>query len=179
MLYKSISQVSDLKPTKKLLKRAEKHNLTIECKNGEPQLYVMPGIKNINDSMELDTDNGVVAEISGQIDGLRFEADVRVCGNVRVIFRDKTYKCASQMPKELLKAYHDGADPEEVAKADGKEYETPYYCDENNWFEEYLRIFDTDGKVFAEQYDVVNAPVNDLVVLVEDIINLYEEKKED
>ena len=86
-------------------------------------------LRNINDSMELDSGQ-TIAEL--KIDNLDFTLEVR--GHVNVTYNpDSTktheggdvYRCASDFPDELKKMFHDG-----------KTGDTPnVYVDENNWFE--------------------------------------------
>ena len=86
-------------------------------------------LRNINDSMELDSGQ-VIAELTTDTHLMSLE----VCGDVRVHFDGDVFKCASQMPKELLKIIHDGEafDNDRVNVID------------NNWFE--LFLYEKDGK---------------------------------
>lgn len=119
--------------------------------------YCPDGIEEYRDSMQLDS-NQELLSISGTVGDYTFENRVVVCGSVRVIFRDEIFKSASRMPKELLECYATGKDPEEVTVSDGKEYETPYFADDTNWFEEQPRVFDKNGDVVFEDYIVIDAP---------------------
>lgn len=123
----------------------------------EKNFWADPDIGKYKDSMELDS-GIVIVELTGEIDGYDVDADVKVTGDVRVIFRDQVYRSASRMPEELLKCYHDHKNPEETALSDGGEYETPYYCDMNNWLEQSIVIRDKDGKIVADDYQVTDFP---------------------
>lgn len=130
-------------------------------------------IGQINDSMQLDSGQELIT-LAGYVDGKTVTVSVKVHGEVRVIFRDQVYKAASQMPKELLDCYAKGKNPEQVALSDGKQYETPYYCDNNNWLEEDITIFGPVS-IIKETSDVVDVPEDNSYegwkkVLIEDII---------
>lgn len=126
-----------------------------------PNDFVCCITKDVRDSMQLDSGQGVVF-LRGKCDGLTVEASVKVQGRVRVIFRDRVYKCASRMPKELLDCYAAGDDPEKMAVSDGKEYETPYFADDTNWFELYVDIYNksrsASGQLLLSEYWVIDAP---------------------
>lgn len=108
------------------------------------EFFCPPFIENVNDSMQLDSGQELVSLtlVKGPF---KVYAAVRVEGEVRVIFRDQTYRCASQMPGELIEAYRDGKGPKEVALADGGSYETPYEVIDNNWLETCVVVSDKDG----------------------------------
>lgn len=119
--------------------------------------YCPDGIEEIHDSMQLDSCQELLS-IEGTVGNLSFEDKVIVRGHVRVIFRDQIYKAASKMPEELIRCYAEGKDPEEVAKSDGGKYETPYYCDENNWLSEEVVLRDKDGEIVYENDYVIDPP---------------------
>lgn len=117
--------------------------------------YFCPSdIGNYHDSMELDSGQELLC-INATCSDLQIEAVVQVTGSVRVIFRDQVFKKSSDMPQELLECYHNGTDPEAVALSDGKEYETPYYCDENNWLEEFIIVRDSKGNIVNDTFSEV------------------------
>ena len=119
--------------------------------------YCPNGIEEIHDSMQLDSAQELLS-ITGTAGELSFEDRVVVSGRVRVIFRNQVYKSASQMPVDLIRCYAEGNDPEEVAKSDGGEYETPYYCDENNWLSEEVVLRDKDGNIVYTDDHVIDPP---------------------
>lgn len=86
------------------------------------------------------------------------------------------------MPKELLDCYRNHKNPEEIATSDGEEYETPYYCDMNNWLEEFIVVRDTEGKIVDDSYSEVidfiddNTPEGWKKALLEDIENLFKDE---
>lgn len=82
----------------------------------------------IHDSMELDSGQ-VVASLSTS-DVL---VEIRVEGDVRVVFNDEVYKASTQFPDELLQLFHDGGEEYEKALEDGR-----LYIDNNNWFEYFV-----------------------------------------
>ena len=92
-------------------------------------------LTNINDSMELDSGQ-TVAQLrikavsdSSNHDDTDILITLEVQGHVKVFYKDDMYKCASQMPDELIKIFHDGyEDPEAIGLN---------VC-ENNWFEIYI-----------------------------------------
>ena len=112
-----------------------------------------PWLKDINDSMELDSDLVDLAYLKNTIltrSGMKITVDaaVRVVGDVRVRFKGQWYRSASSMPKELIQCYHDGSDPAMI--------DPDYYVDNNNWFEQFVRITDEDGLVIYEDSFVVD-----------------------
>lgn len=98
-------------------------------------------LSNINTSMELDSTQSV-AELTDK----NFMLEIRVCGEVKVYFDDDIFKCASQMPDELLQLFHEGKayEDERVGVVD------------NNWFEAFLYEKDGDGWVWTGSSDVVD-----------------------
>lgn len=92
-------------------------------------------LTNINDSMELDSGQ-TVAQLRIKLDADNPNHDdtdvlitLEVQGDVKVFYKNEMYKCASQMPDELIKIFHDGyEDPEAIGLN---------VC-ENNWFEIYI-----------------------------------------
>ena len=87
-------------------------------------------LSGINDSMELDSGQ-IVAELKIKDD--KPETDIKVTlevqGHVKVYYNDGMYKCASQMPEELFKLFHDGYE---------SEAEAGLSVIENNWFEIFI-----------------------------------------
>ena len=142
--------------------------------------FTMPFVEDLHDSMELESGDIVVSS-HATVGNLSIEASVVVHGDVRVIFRDHVYRNAGRMPKELLKCYHDGTDPTEAALSDGGNYETPYYCDMNNWLEESIIVRDSENNIvddsFNEVIDVIddNTPDGWKKMILEDIASLIKE----
>lgn len=87
-------------------------------------------LENINDSMELDSGQ-VVAQLKmkDEESGKDITVTLEVQGHVKVYYKDGMYKCASQMPEELIKLFHDGYE---------SETEHDLSVIENNWFEIYI-----------------------------------------
>lgn len=111
-------------------------------------------LKDINDSMELDSAGEDLAWLSNTVTTpggrkLVLDASLRVQGDVRVTFREREYRRASRMPKELLGCYHDGKDPREL--------DSDYYVDFNNWFEVFVTVHEND-KVLYDQSFVNDSP---------------------
>ena len=113
----------------------------------------VPYLKDINDSMELDSGEGYLAYLKNTIltrsgKKITVKASVRVQGDVRVRFKGQWYRSASSMPKELIECYHDGSDPAML--------DPDYYVDNNNWFEEFVRVTDEDGTVICDVSIVID-----------------------
>lgn len=110
-------------------------------------------LKNIKDSMELDSDPVDLAYLKNTIltrsgKKITVDASVRVQGDVRVRFKGQWYRNASSMPEELIQCYHDGSDPAMI--------DPDYYVDNNNWFEQFVRITDEGGLVIYEDSSVID-----------------------
>lgn len=96
-------------------------------------------LTNINDSMELDS-GSVIAELKKD----NYMLELRVCGEVRVNFKDERYACASAMPEKLLRLFHNG-----------KAYEDDRVSViDNNWFEVFLYEWKDDMWVWTGSSDV-------------------------
>lgn len=121
------------------------------------QFHCPDSIEQIRDSMQLDSSQELVS-LSVRSGLLDITASVTVQGRVRVIFRDEVYRSASRMPSLLLECFRTGTDPAEAAPKDGHTYETPYYCDENNWFELAIVQRDRDGNVTDDSSLVIDVP---------------------
>lgn len=147
----------------------------------EKSFYCPTDIGNYGDSMQLDSGQELI-NLEGTKNGYNVEASVRVVGDVRVIFRDQVYRNAGRMPKELLDCYRNHKNPEEIATSDGEEYETPYYCDMNNWLEKFIVVRDAEGKVVDDSYNEVidfiddNTPEGWKKALLKDIENLFKDE---
>ena len=109
-------------------------------------------LTDINDSMELNS-NTTVASLTGTLqDGTEFGVYLEVQGHVTVVYKDKLYTAASDMPDELLKLFHEGGynpDNEDLA------------VNENNWFE--LFIEENNQMVRSDCVDAEN--MTDIEVL--------------
>lgn len=133
----------------------------------ETDFYCRDNIGAYNDSMELDSGQELVRLVCLTEEGYNAEASVEVVGEVKVIFRDEVYRCASDMPEELLDCYHNGTNPIDiiVSEGNGDKYETPYYCDMNNWLEVFVTIsipkLDNANELHIETSSCVIEPVND------------------
>ena len=84
-------------------------------------------LSKLKNSMLLDSGQEVIAlKYKG------YDISVRVCGDVRVTYKDNLYKASSQMPEELLEKFRDSS-----------AYEDPdVTIIDNNWFEAFI---DKDG----------------------------------
>lgn len=87
-------------------------------------------LKNINDSMELDSGQEVARLEKG-----KYVVTLEVRGDVKIQYKDSTYKYASDMPDELIQMFHNWK----------PEYETILDCQMNNWFEVFLWEKGKDG----------------------------------
>lgn len=76
-------------------------------------------------------DSGFTALSAEVFDGSdKYEVYIRAAGHVKVFWRDNVYKCASQMPEELLELFRD----EGINTALNNEVDIV----ENNWWETYV-----------------------------------------
>lgn len=112
-------------------------------------------LTDINDSMELDS-RQIVAELT---DG-EYSASLEVNGEVRVTYNGTTYKCASQMPEELIKMFHNGNFYKDV------------YVDMNNWFEVFI---DKNGKWtgYSDVCDCEGMNPTEIEGFLKDCIDVY------
>lgn len=129
-----------------------------------------PWLKDINDSMEIDSDPVDLAYLKNTIitrscRKLTVDASVRAVGDVKVYFKGNCYRNASKMPKELIQCYHDGTDPVEL--------DPDYDCCNNNWFEEFFRVTGEDGTVIFDDSFVIDDPAGkeSLAESIADILN--------
>lgn len=81
-------------------------------------------ISNINDSMELDSGQEIAYLKKGP-----YMVTLEVCGEVKVRYKNRTYKTASRMPEELIQQFHNGT-----------AYENEDFVDIifNNWLETFI-----------------------------------------
>lgn len=76
-------------------------------------------------------DSGFTAIYAKVLDGTdEYELELRATGHVKVFWEDNMYKCASQMPEELLRLFRD----EGINAALGNEVDIV----ENNWWETFI-----------------------------------------
>lgn len=133
----------------------------------ETYFHCRENIGAYNDSMELDSGQELVRLVCLTENGYKAEAGVMVTGDVKVIFRDETYRCASNMPEELLDCFHNGTCPEDiiVSEGNGDKYETPYFCDMNNWLEAFVTISnpENENEIHLQAYDTY-----DVIDFIED-----------
>ena len=91
-------------------------------------------LKDINSSMEMDSGQTIATYEKGD-----YLAELRVVGDVRVLYKDEIYKHASDFPEELLKLFHEG-------KAYEAEVNGELEIGANNWFETFLYKKGKDGQ---------------------------------
>lgn len=100
------------------------------------------GLVGVHDSMELDSGQSV-AEL--EWDWLMVE--LRVCGDVRVVFDGTAYRSPSQFPEELMEMFHKGtADQDERV-----------CIDMNNWFEVFVYEKRGDEWSWTDWSDIIDA----------------------
>ena len=100
----------------------------------------------INNSMEMDS--GIeIARLTLETPKGTLVATLEIRGDVRVYYKDETYKCASQMPDELIKMFHDGTTDEnkDVSIVD------------NNWPEVFLWTKEGNELIWTGYSDVADA----------------------
>ena len=117
-------------------------------------------ISNINNFMELDS-----AQEIARLEKCKYVVTLEVRGDVRVCYKDSIYKCASNMPEELIQMFHDWQ----------PEYEEIVDVGMNNWFEVFLWEKDKDGKLYwlgiSDVCDVENEDAEDLRSSLEDYLD--------
>ena len=98
-----------------------------------------------NSTMELDS-NTKVARLEVSTDIGDICATVNIIGDVRVHYGNDIFKCASQMPEELIRKFHNWK----------PEYEKDVEVGNNNWAELTLYTKQGDEYVDANCSDVVD-----------------------
>lgn len=98
-------------------------------------------LTHVNDSLELESGQEIAV-----YENDTFVVRLEVCGDVRVIYKDTSYRSVHAMPEELVQIIHDG-----------KVYERDdVYVDMNNWFEVFFDVKTDDGLRWSEWSDVVD-----------------------
>ena len=88
------------------------------------KLETANGFYNMTDSMCYDS--GFVGLIAEVVDGNdTYNVVIEVQGDVRVFYKGECYRCASQMPDELIEKFANGT----------VDYNNECQCDMNNWWE--------------------------------------------
>jgi hypothetical protein len=95
----------------------------IKVKNFE--LNLIDNFFNMRDSMCYDSGTNILSADIELEDGKKYQIDIAAQGHVKVFWHGDMYKCASQMPEELIDKYYRGVIDEEE----------DYDCVENNWWE--------------------------------------------
>ena len=95
--------------------------------------------KGVTDSLLLDSGQEI---LSGKVRG--FEVSVLVCGDVRILWKEQIYKCASQFPEDLTEAIRNHALEDGCVSM-------------NNWYE--TRLY-KEGKFLEE--DIVDLDLHDM-----------------
>lgn len=99
----------------------EKEAVLSKCKPNMAYAFdCYEDLSDVNDSMELES-----GQIIAELNRLYHRVELRVVGDVRVVYKDEVYKSVSQMPDELVQLFH-------WEKAWENE---DVYIDDNNWFE--------------------------------------------
>lgn len=120
------------------------YKLNLDMKEDTFQSYV--DMTDINNSMELDS--GIeVARLTRTTQKGVLVATLEIRGDVRVYYKDGTYRCASQMPEELLAMLHDWK----------PEYSESVNVVNNNWPEVFLWTKEGDELVWTGESDVADA----------------------
>lgn len=115
-------------------------------------------LSDINDSMELDS-GLTIATLKGD----KYDFELMTQGYVRVYYKDGVYTCASNMPKELLKIFHDGKITEDINVV------------ENNWYE--LFIDESGGGfVCADLVDLDACSKEELEKFLNEEMDYYEKE---
>jgi len=103
----------------------------------EEKLQIFVPLTELKDSMLLDSGQEVAT-----LKYRGYDISIRVCGEVRVDYKDDRYACASEMPDELLAKFRDAS-----------AYDDPdVNIIDNNWFEVFI---DKDG-VWTGRSDVTD-----------------------
>lgn len=100
----------------------------------------------INNSMELDSGTEI-ARLSLETPNGTIVATLEIRGDVRVYYKDETYRCSSQMPEELVEMFHDWKD----------EYNSVVNVVNNNWPEVFLWKKEDDKLIWTGNSDVADA----------------------
>ena len=122
-------------------------------------------LTSVNDSMELNS-NTTCASLTGTLrDGTKFGVHLEVQGYVSVIYKGQFYSCASDMPEELIKLFHEGGySPEEEDLT----------VNENNWFELFI-----EEKGQMVRSDCVEAGGMDEVEVLDLLVSSYREWRDE
>lgn len=91
-------------------------------------------LSDINDSMELDSGQTIATLVEGNM-----MAELRVVGDVRVLYKGEIYKHASSMPEDLIRIFHEG-------KASEAEQKGLLEIGCNNWFESFIYMKNAKGQ---------------------------------
>lgn len=114
-----------------------------------------------NDSMELNS-NTTCARLEGELkDGTRFKVLLEVQGKVTVIWKGQLYSCASEMPAELIRLFHEGG----YSPSD-----EDLSVNENNWFEVFI---EENGQMVRS--DLVDAEGMDETEVLDLLVSTYRE----
>ena len=121
-------------------------------------LKIFVPLADLKDSMLLDSGQEVITH---KYKG--YDVSVRVCGEVRVNYKDSRYASASQMPEELLAKFRDGS-----------AYDDPdVNIIDNNWFEAFI---DKDGEWTGRSAvvdDFENESEEDIATGLKDMVDEY------
>ncbi len=119
----------------------------------------------INDSMELNS-NTTCASLTGTLrDGTKFGVHLEVQGYVSVIYKGQFYSCASDMPEELIKLFHEGGYYPE---------DEDLTVNENNWFEIFIK---ENGRTVRS--DLIDASGMDEVEVLDLLVSSYREWRDE
>ena len=123
-------------------------------------LYV--DMSKVNSSMELDSGIEVARLTRGPL-----VATLEIRGEVKVDYKGNRYRCASQMPDELIAMFHDWKDG----------YEKTVDVDMNNWPEVFIWTRRGKKLVWTGYSDVADAeglPPEEIQALLAEYLDYYE-----
>ena len=117
-------------------------------------LWINPDWKTMGDSMCFDSGtnflSATVSTEKGNVDIL-----IQARGGVRVCYKGVMFKCASQMPQELIDKFKDGSawDDDDCDIIDNNWWELFWACDSTDCFDD-SEVFDMDIMDFDNECEI-------------------------